>query len=138
MRVSRKRVYTLLEIGRKNDRLSEYTDIALITLITLNVLSVIFESVPGIYAAAPVFFDRFKFFSVVVFTIEYVLRVWSAPEHPSIKYNDAFLGRLRYMLSPMAVLDLLVILPFYLVFFVHVDLRMLRVLRLLRVFRLTR
>jgi voltage-gated potassium channel len=42
------------------------------------------------------------------------------------------------MLTPMQLLDLIVILPFYLVFFVQVDLRMLRVLRLLRVFRLTR
>ncbi len=134
----RQRAYEVLDVGRKDDKLSEWADIALITLISLNVLTVIIESVPGIYAAAPGFFNSFEVFSVVVFTIEYVFRVWSAPEYPEKKYRHPLWGRLRFMLTPMQMLDLIVILPFYLVFFVQVDLRMLRVLRLLRVFRLTR
>ncbi|NQU60717.1 MAG: ion transporter [Rhodospirillales bacterium] len=138
MEKPRRRVYEILDIGRKNDRLSEYADIALITLISLNVLSVIIESVPGIYAEAPLFFNAFEIFSVIVFTIEYLARVWSAPEHPEGKFRHPIKGRLRLMMTPMLLLDLIVILPFYLVFFVQVDLRMLRVLRLLRVFRLTR
>ncbi len=138
MRRYRRRAYDILDVGRKGDRLSEWADIALISLISLNVLSVIIESVPEIYAAAPQFFNAFEVFSVVVFTIEYVLRVWSAPEHEESTYRHAFWGRLRFMLTPMQLLDLIVIVPFYLVFFVQVDLRMLRVLRLLRVFRLTR
>ncbi len=134
----RQRTYEVLDVGRKDDKLSEYADIALITLISLNVLAVIIESVPEIYAAAPGFFNSFEVFSVIVFTIEYVFRVWSAPEHPEAKFRHPLWGRLRFMLTPMQLLDLIVILPFYLVFFVQVDLRMLRVLRLLRVFRLTR
>ncbi len=138
MRKYRRRAYEILDVGRKDDRLSEWADIALITLISLNVLSVIIESVPEIYAAAPQFFNAFEVFSVVVFTIEYVFRVWSAPEHTEANYRHPFWGRLRFMLTPMQLLDLIVIVPFYLVFFIQVDLRMLRVLRLLRVFRLTR
>ena len=138
MRRIRRRVYEILDVGRKGDRLSEWADIALITLISLNVVSVIFESVQGIYDAAPMFFNGFELFSVVIFTIEYVMRIWSAPDHVEIKFRHPFWGRLRFMLTPMQLLDLIVILPFYLVFFVPVDLRMLRVLRLLRVFRLTR
>ncbi len=138
MRRIRRRVYEILDVGRKGDRLSEWADIALITLISLNVVSVIFESVQGIYDAAPMFFNGFELFSVVIFTIEYVMRIWSAPDHVEIKFRHPFWGRLRFMLTPMQLLDLIVILPFYLVFFVQVDLRMLRVLRLLRVFRLTR
>lgn len=134
----RQRAYEVLDVGRKDDKLSEWADIALITLISLNVLTVIIESVPGIYAAASGFFNGFEVFSVLVFTIEYFFRVWSAPEHPEIKFRHPLRGRLRFMLTPMQLLDLIVILPFYLVFFVQVDLRMLRVLRLLRVFRLTR
>lgn len=134
----RRRVYEILDVGRKDDRLSEWADIALISLISLNVLSVILESVAGIYAAAPLFFDSFETFSVIVFTIEYVFRVWSAPEHPELKFRHPVFGRLRFMVTPMALLDLIVIVPFYLVFFIQADLRMLRVLRLLRVFRLTR
>ena len=48
----RQRTYEVLDVGRKDDKLSEYADIALITLISLNVLAVIIESVPEIYAAA--------------------------------------------------------------------------------------
>lgn len=134
----RRRAYEILDVGRKDDRLSEWADIVLITLISLNVLAVIIESVPGIYTSAPLFFDGFEIFSVIVFTVEYVVRVWSAPEHDEKKFRHPVTGRLRFMLTPMALLDLIVILPFYLVFFIQVDLRMLRVLRLLRVFRLTR
>ena len=138
MRRYRRRVYEILDVGRKDDRLSEWADIALISFISLNVLAVIIESVPEIHAAAPQFFNAFEIFSVIVFTIEYVFRVWSAPEHTEANYRHPFWGRLRFMLTPMQLLDLIVIAPFYLVFFVQVDLRMLRVLRLLRVFRLTR
>ncbi|NQV84062.1 MAG: ion transporter [Rhodospirillales bacterium] len=138
MRKLRRRVYEILDVGRKGDRLSELMDIALIALISLNVLAVILESVPAIHATAPAAFLGFEIFSVVVFTIEYVFRVWSGPEHPEHRFRHPVFGRIRFMLTPMALLDLIVIAPFYLVFFVQVDLRMLRVLRLLRVFRLTR
>ncbi len=134
----RRRAYEILDVGRKDDKLSEYADIFLITLISLNVLAVIIESVPGIYADYSGFFNVFEAISVIIFTIEYVFRIYSATEHPENKFRHPLWGRLRFMLTPMQMLDLIVIAPFYLVFFVQVDLRMLRVLRLLRVFRLTR
>ena len=138
MRKIRRRAWELLDVGRKNDKLSEFTDIVLITLISFNVLSVIIESVPEIQVAYKGFFDSFEVFSVLIFTIEYVFRVWSITESTESKFRHAFWGRLRFMMTPMQLLDLIVIAPFYLVFFFQVDLRMLRVLRLLRVFRLTR
>ena len=138
MRKIRRRAWELLDVGRKNDKLSEFTDIVLITLISFNVLSVIIESVPEIQVAYKGFFDSFEVFSVIIFTIEYVFRVWSITESTESKFRHAFWGRLRFMMTPMQLLDLIVIAPFYLVFFFQVDLRMLRVLRLLRVFRLTR
>ncbi len=138
MRKIRRRAWELLDVGRKNDKLSEFTDIVLITLISLNVLSVIIESVPDIYAAYPRFFESFEVFSVIIFTIEYFFRVWSITESTESKFRHPLWGRLRFMMTPMQILDLIVIAPFYLVFFFQVDLRMLRVLRLLRVFRLTR
>ena len=138
MRKIRRRAWELLDVGRKNDKLSEFTDIVLITLISLNVLSVIIESVPEIQVAYKGFFDSFEVFSVLIFTIEYVFRVWSITESTESKFRHPIWGRLRFMMTPMQLLDLIVIAPFYLVFFFQVDLRMLRVLRLLRVFRLTR
>ncbi|HEX9702912.1 MAG TPA: ion transporter, partial [Rhodospirillales bacterium] len=134
----RKRTYEVLEMGKPGDRLSQVVDVALITLISLNVFAVIMESVPEIHAAFRDQFFAFETFSVGVFTVEYAFRVWAAPEHPGLKFSHPLWGRLRFMLTPMAVLDLAVIVPFYLVFFVQMDLRVLRILRLLRVVRLTR
>ena len=134
----RRRVYEVLDAGHKDDWLGKLTDIVLISLISLNVLMVIVESVPSIAASAKNFFKIFEITSVIIFTIEYIFRVWSAPEHPGRKYAHSVFGRLRFIFTPMALLDLIVLVPFYLAFFIQVDLRMLRVLRLLRVFRLTR
>jgi len=134
----RKRAFNILEIGEKGDRLSRVIDILLICLISLNVLSVILETLPSLQNRYQVFFDRFEFFSVCIFSIEYVARAWSAVESSDKDYAHPFWGRLRYMLTPMALVDLIVILPFYLGMFLPVDLRFMRVLRLLRVFKLTR
>jgi len=134
----RRTVYDTLEAGRTETRLEHLADLALMVLITLNVIAVIMESVPSYHDAYGNYFYAFELFSVTAFTIEYVLRVWSVPEHKAVKYQHPVFGRIRYMLTPMALLDLIVILPFYLTFFFAVDLRVLRVLRLFRVFRLSR
>ena len=69
----------------------------------------------------------------MVFSIEYVLRVWTADLNS--KFRKPITGNLQYMRTPLAVIDLLAILPFYLPFF-GIDLRLLRVLRMFRIFRL--
>jgi voltage-gated potassium channel len=74
----------------------------------------------------------------LIFTAEYLLGIWSAVENDHGRYRRAFIGRLRYALTPLAVVDLLVVLPFYLVALIPVDLRFLRVFRLFAVFKLTR
>lgn len=131
-------MFETLEAGRVETPAGRLADIAIVSLISLNVLAVILESVPDIGAPYRAFFLGFEVFSVGIFTIEYLLRVWSVPEHPGLKYAHPVIGRLRYMMTPLALIDLAVILPFYLLFFVHVDLRVLRVVRLFRLFRLTR
>jgi len=131
-------IYNTLEAGRSETSLERFADLALMILIALNVIAVIMESVPAYHDAYGSFFYTFEVFSVAIFTAEYLLRVWSVPEHPAVKYSHPIFGRLRYMVTPMALLDFIVILPFYLAFFVSVDLRVLRVLRLFRIFRLTR
>ena len=133
----RKRTFELLDSGRRTDRLSRIVDFSLMALIALNVLAVLLESMPELHRAYAAWFGAFETLSVLIFTVEYGLRVWSSIDNPARGDHPVF-GRLRYMLTPMAMLDLIVILPFYLVFFVTIDLRFLRVLRLLRVFRLTR
>ena len=75
---------------------------------------------------------------MLLFTLEYGARVWAAVEREGGRYTAPVRGRLRYMLSPLALIDLIAILPFYLSFLLPVDLRFMRVFRLFLIFKLTR
>ncbi len=135
----RRRSFEILEVAQKGDRLSRYCDYGLILLILTNVLAVILESLDPLREAYGPAFQVFEVFSVAIFTVEYALRVWSSVERdPDKAARRPLRYRLRYLVSPAALIDLLAILPFYLSFFIAVDLRFLRVLRLLRIFKLTR
>ena len=127
------RIAQLLDSAHSTDTLSRGINISLMALIFFNVLAVILETVPSLTSTYHPYFNAFEVFSVLVFTVEYVLRVWVCDQnsqHTGIK------GRIQFMLSPMALIDLFAILPFYLPMFITYDLRFLRILRLIRVFRL--
>ncbi len=134
----RQRIAELLQPHRENDLLGRSVDIFLIALIVLNVIAIVLESVPRYGNQYAQEFYRIEVFSVAIFTIEYLLRLWTAPEIRGEDGHRSGQTRLKYALSPMALIDLLAILPFYLMFFVSIDLRFLRVVRLLRIFKLTR
>lgn len=139
LRRFRKRTAEVLFSADKDDRLTHWTDISLMALITLNVIAVTLESMDTFHHLWQAQFDAFDTFSVAVFTVEYLGRLWSAIDNPwkPVRYH-ALTGRLRYMATPMALIDLIAIAPFYFSMFVALDLRVLRVLRLLRIFKLTR
>ena len=103
-----------------------------------NVLAVIFESVDEVGLRYAAYFEVFEVFSVIVFSAEYALRIWSCTENPQGTHRGAVADRLRYVLSPMAIIDFLAIAPFYLSMLFAIDLRFLRVFRLLRLLKLTR
>ncbi len=105
------------------------------TLIILNVIAITLETVAPLYSRWKDFFTAFEIFSVTIFSIEYAGRVWVADLTP--QYEGAILGRIRYMLSPMALIDLTAILP-SLLLMSSVDLRFLRIMRLFRILRLLR
>lgn len=140
MKTLRETVYEIIEEAAPGHRASEIFDIFLITLITLNVVALIVGTVEGIHGISPRAFHFFENASVGVFSVEYVLRVWTCTEDP--KYAHPVKGRLRYIFSPLALIDLLAVLPVFLVFFVNLrglDLRFLRLVRLLaRIVRLSR
>jgi len=135
---SRQRVYEILSLARPGDRVSRWADIVIIGLIAANVVALILESVNSLYVPYVRYFAWFEAVSVALFTVEYVSRIWSVTEHPDGRYRDPVRGRLRYLVTPMALVDLAAILPFYLSMFIPIDLRFLRALRLMRVFKLTR
>lgn len=105
-------------------------------LIVANLFAMLFEHVPALYEPYSHWFHYFDVVSVVIFTAEYLLRLYVAPEDP--EFARAKNPHWAYMRSPFAVIDLLAILPFYLQAIVPVDLRVLRFLRLLRILKLFR
>lgn len=135
---ARRRIFEIVEEAAPGDRASNIFDWCLITLISLNIAAVVLETVPSIHDAYATEFHWFEVISVMIFTIEYVLRLWAAPEHPSLKRMGALKARLRYAVSFSALIDLAAVAPFYLAAILGIDLRVLRVLRLLRFLKLMR
>lgn len=130
----KKRVHTILQVAEPGDTLSRWFDIGIISLIAANVVAVTLETVPELEAAYGGWFKTFELVSVVIFTVEYLLRVWTAPEDK--RYSAAIRGRALFIFTPMALIDLAAILPFYLPMVIPIDLRFGRALRLFRLFRL--
>ena len=118
--------------GNKQKQVDKWLGI----LIVLNLFSLVFEQVPAIFEPNKNLFHYFDVFSVIVFTIEYALRFYLAPEDEEFKNKSN--ARLGFVTSPFAIIDLLAIAPFYLQAFIPVDLRVLRALRLLRILKLVR
>ncbi len=138
MSTTRKKVHHILTISTRGKRgFPLLVNLFIIGLIALNSVAIVLHSVPEIQSHPPWanFFVDFEIFSVIAFTLEYGLRVWSSVEDP--EYRDPLWGRLKYMVSAWALVDLLAILPFYVTFFTT-DFGLIRILRLLRVVRLYR
>jgi len=133
---TKKKVHILLHPELGNTKWDRFINSFIIVLIILNVTAVMLETVPSIHDPHAKFFRIFDVVSVVIFTIEYLLRVWSCNHDP--RYSHRIHGRLRYIFSLDALIDLLAILPFYVHVFVGFDLRILRIFRLLRFLRLFR
>ncbi len=130
------KVHILLHPELGESKADKAINIFIITLIVLNVIAVMMETVHPLYLKHKTLFDTFDFISVIIFTVEYVLRVWSCTHDP--RYKGSIKGRLKYMFTFGALIDLLAFLPYYLQAIIGFDLRILRLLRLMRFFRLFR
>lgn len=134
----KKRLFEIIQAANPNDKASRVFDISLMTLIIFNVFLVIADTfvLPETLKKIS---STIETVSVIIFSIEYVLRIWTA----DLLFPDkkVWKARLKYVFSFLALIDLMAIVPFYLPFFIRVDLRVLRILRiirLLRVFKLNR
>jgi voltage-gated potassium channel len=134
----RRRVYQVLDQGPVGDATAVMVDRLLVALILVNLAAVALESVPHLRAAYRPLFDAIEYVSLVVFTAEYALRVWSAVEYGPHRHMPPTRARLKYMLSPAGVVDLVAVLPFWFAPFLLDDLRVLQVLRILRFFKIAR
>ena len=128
------RIHEILEPAGVGDKISRTFDIFIVSLICTNVLAIILESLPSL-SSLGVFFKWFEIISVIIFSIEYLLRVWSCTVDKRYGKLGPVLGRLRFIVSFMGLVDLFAILPFYLPFVIPIDLRMIRLLRIVRMFR---
>lgn len=130
----KKRIFEILEIASIGDLLSRIFDVFIMTLISLNVIAVILGTVERISSQYAFFLRTFEVFSVAVFTVEYFLRLWTCTSDN--RFENPITGRIRFAVTPLALVDLMAILPFYLPMFIPFDLRFIRAVRLFRLFRL--
>lgn len=133
MDMLKKRVFEIISKADEGDRLSRLFDGVIMSLILLSIVSIVLESYHTIAARYAPVFRAFEYISILVFTIEYCLRIWTA----DLLYPNSKHPRWQYFKSFMAIVDLAAILPFFIPF-ISLDLRFLRMIRLLRLFRLLR
>ena len=135
----RRRAYEIMD-GAVPDKYSHFVEVFVALLVVANVIGIILESVPDIHEAYEAYFHAFDLFSVAVFSVEFVVRVWSYGE----KYfhdedGSDWKGRKEYLFSFYGIIDFVSTVPFYLQLILPgADLRVLRMFRLLRIFKLSR
>ncbi len=134
----RQRTFELVELARPGDRASRIVDIGLLVLIVANAAAVVLETVPSIEARYGRLLWSFEVFSVLVFTLEYAGRIWTAVEMPFLSRKSPAAARFHLATRPHMLIDLVAILPFYLAFLLPFDLRLLRVVRIFRILKLSR
>lgn len=128
----KKRLFEIIQAGKKGDKASKIFDTFLIILILMNVCLVIADTF-NLPNEVQIISNRIEVISVIIFTIEYILRIWTA----DLLYPEKnwFVAKFKYIFSLLAIVDLLAIVPFYLPFLIPIDLRILRMLRIIRLFR---
>jgi len=132
------RVLEILEPGRSGDWASKVCDYFIAALVILNILAVTLESVSDFSVNYARQFYFVESFSVVIFSVEYLMRVWASAAKQDAGGRILGSVRLGYIFSFSGLIDLVSILPFYLqALFPGLDLRVLRTLRLLRIFKLS-
>ena len=133
----RLKTYQLLESEISKNFTAKVINLLLIILIITNVCAAIFESEDNYHQLYLQEFALFERISLSIFCIEYLFRLWCCVENEKYQNLSTFKARLNYIITPMALIDLIAILPFIVAMFFAVDLRALRLLRVLRLLKLT-
>lgn len=129
----RRRIYEILNYTKTDDKLSKVVNEAIFILILVNFICIAAGTTEW-GKSKILFFDFIEAVSVYVFTIEFILRIWSCVEKP--EYSKPILGRFRHAITPLLIIDFLSILPFFLQSLLPLNLIFLRILRLFRIFRI--
>ena len=128
----KRRVFDIIQIGNREDIPSRIFDVCLVAVILLNILTMFLETFEELASWRGVF-ETVELVTVILFCVEYILRIWTA----EYLYPGESRGRAiwRFLWSYDGIIDLLTILPF---FFLSgfVVFRMLRVVRIFHLFRI--
>lgn len=129
----KQKVYDIIGDNKKDSKLGNAFAITIIALIFINVVLVIIATFK-ISKVMKITIAYIEVISVIIFTVEYILRLWTS----TLIYPDKtpIAARIKYIFTFMAMIDLFSILPFYLPFFISIDLRVLRALRIMRLLRI--
>jgi voltage-gated potassium channel len=131
-------MHAVLEGGARGYGPGRVFNAALLALIVLSVASVVLGTLDGLPPWIAWLFSWIEVISVALFTVEYALRVWVAVEEPRRRFHHPLWGRLRYVATPMAVIDLLAILPYWLAGLLVAEPSLAILLRVLRLFKMVR
>lgn len=131
---ARRKTYDLMAHSYSENRFHHAFHLFLLVLIMTNVAAALLEMTNSLNSEQIRNLHFFDLLSVMLFSVEWLLRVWSCVENPL--FNHPVKGRLRFVFTPVMVADLLAILPFYLPMVFALDLRVLRLLRLFHIVRI--
>src|SRR5688572_23952380 len=129
----RRRLYLILSPDERGGIIERIFELVVILTIIVSILEIVMDSVPSINKEYASELHFIEVYSLIFFTIEYLARIYAIVEDR--RYRDPVRGRLKYMATPLAIVDLLAFLPFYFLF-LPVDLRFLRIFRLMALFRM--
>lgn len=138
LRSLRLRVYRQLEPTAWPRQGLSPTNLFLAILIVIAVTAAILETEPVVARGRELLFDNFEVAVASIFAVEYAARVWVVVENP--RFAGYRFPRLRYIVSPIAIIDLLAIVPAFFAFDggSSLALRFFRILRMLRLAKLGR
>lgn len=134
----RRRLYEVLEQGPVGDRTSDFVGRMLVLLIVINLTAVVLESVPWIATRYSRWFMIIELVSLIVFTVEYLLRLWVAVEHAPYRHLKPGMARLKYATSAGGIVDLLAVLPFWFAFALPDEFRVILAFRIVRFLKIAR
>jgi len=132
--VAKEKIYKLVQKGAHGKKINLIFDYGIMSRILLSVISIVLESVKGINVSIKKMLYWFDVFSIIIFSIEYLMRLYvSDLTHPAKNRRKSLI---KFIFSLNGLIDLLAILPFYLPMLIKMDLRFLRILRLIRFLRI--
>ena len=111
MQKIKRAIFEIIDPTHADDSVSRAFNISMLVIIFINILAVVLETEENLYSQYKTYFRYIDIISVGVFTIEYILRLWTCTEN--IKYKSPISGRIRYALTGSMLIDLLSFLPCY-------------------------